>query len=93
MKSEKVILEDCLDALHKIVFRETSECEGGGEEKCMALFLHFITAFGESMASNVSLWLQMQPTVWAGRKRERDAKWSLWLSRWPSCLSDLLNAK
>lgn len=38
MKSERVILEDGLKALHKIVFRETSECEGGGEEKCMVLF-------------------------------------------------------
>lgn len=38
MKSERVILEDGLKALHKIVFRETSECEGGGEEKCMILF-------------------------------------------------------
>lgn len=26
-------------------------------------------------------------------ERQRDAKWPLWLSHWPSCLSDLINEK
>lgn len=74
MKSERVILEDWLNAVHftKLSSERHQHVKEEGKRNVWFCFtFSFIAAFGASMARNGSLRLQMQPTVYAGRKTER----------------------
>lgn len=84
MKSERVILEDCRKHFTKLSSERHQNVKEEGKRN---VWFSFITAFGESKAPVTDAAYSVC------RQKERDAKWPLWLSHWPSCLSDLINEK